>query len=174
MKDGQTLTLHQKEFAAEVKELVIKPDRKKDNSVPVTETERSQIRSLTGKLGWLGRTTRPDLLQSQIEASSKVTRATIRDLKNLAKAVSRNKTEHSIQVVPRLQPDLTKWKLHLHTDASWQNIEDIGSTGGKVIIVTNGNHAFPITWSSNRMRRTCYSSQQAEILAANETTTTPS
>ena len=167
-QDGKQLTLDQEEFAAEIKPLLIEPGRKKNNQAPVTDKERAQIRSYAGKLGWLGRTTRPDLLQAQIEASSMVTKATVGDLKNLAKAVARVGQERSIQVVPRLPDNVNQWELELYTDASWQNIDDIGSTGGKVIIVRAGAKSFPVTWSSNRLRRTCHSSQQAEIMALNE------
>ena len=167
-QSGKQLTLDQEEFAAEIKPLVIDPGRKKDNSAPVNDKERSQIRSYAGKLGWLGRTTRPDLLQAQIEASSMVTKATVGDLKNLAKAVARVGQERSIQVIPKLSADINEWGLQLYTDASWQNIDNIGSTGGKVIIINSGDKSFPITWSSNRLKRTCHSSQQAEIMALNE------
>ena len=63
---------------------------------------------------------------------------------------------------------INKWELQLYTDASWQNIDDTGSTGGKVIIVKSGSKSFPVTWSSNRLKRVCHSSQQAEIMALNE------
>ena len=58
-QSGKQLTLDQEEFAAEIKPLIIDPGRKKDNSAPVNDKERSQIRSYAGKLGWLGRTTSP-------------------------------------------------------------------------------------------------------------------
>ena len=97
-----------------------------------------------------------------------VTKATVGDLKNLAKAVARVGQERSIQVIPKLPADINEWGLQLYTDASWQNIDNIGSTGGKVIIIKSGDITFPITWSSNRLKRTCHSSQQAEIMALNE------
>ena len=166
-QDGR-LTIDQEEFAAEVKPIVISPARKRQGREPVTEEERKIIRSAAGKLGWLGRVTRPDLLQAQIEASSLVTKATVTDLKNLAKAVSKVREQKSLQVVPKLSGRVKDWSLKLYTDAAWQNIDDIGSTGGKVLIITDGVKQFPVCWSSNRLKRVCHSSQQAELMALNE------
>ena len=134
----------------------------------MTEAERSAIRSYAGKLGWLGRGTRPDLLQAQIEASSLVTKATVNDLKNLAKAVSRVREQRSIQTIPKLSSKVEDWQIRLYTDASWQNVDNIGSTAGKVVIVTDGVKEFPVFWASNRLQRVCNSSQAAEVMALNE------
>ena len=167
-REAGTLTIDQEEFAREVGQLMIKPERKRQPQENVTEAERTQIRAFAGKLGWLGRVTRPDLLQAQIEASSLVSKATVNDLKNLSKAVSRVKEQRSIQTVPKLSSKIDTWQLKLYTDASWQNIDSIGSTAGKVIIVTDGEKEFPIFWSSNRLQRVCNSSQAAEVMALNE------
>merc|ERR1712016_587652 len=79
-QDGN-LQLSQEEYASEVKEFHIKPERKKQNQEPVTETERKLMRAYAGKIGWLSRLSRPDLTFAQIEASSAITRATVADLK---------------------------------------------------------------------------------------------
>ena len=166
LKDGK-LTLDQREFVKDIKPLIIAPGRKKQDDAPVTEKERSTIRSYAGKLGWLGRTTRPDILFPQIEASSTVTKATVRNLKDLSKAVGRIFEADSIQTVPRLSPDISKWKLLCHSDAAWQNIAVTGSTAGRVMVLTDGDKNYPLHWGTNRIRRVCHSSQQAEIMAAN-------
>ena len=167
-REAGLLTIDQEEFVKEISPLVISPERRRQAQEKVTEAERSAIRSYAGKLGWLGRVTRPDLLQAQIEASSLVTKATVNDLKNLAKAVSRVKEQKSVQTIPKLARQVETWQLSLHTDASWQNVDHIGSTAGKVIIVTDGVKEFPIFWSSNRLQRVCNSSQAAEVMALNE------
>ena len=97
-----------------------------------------------------------------------MTRATVNNLKDLAKAVSRIKDNKNVLEIPKLPKDATKWSLEVYTDASWQNIEGTGSTAGKVIIVKGGGKSFPVTWSSNRLRRVCHSSMNAEIMAMNE------
>ena len=165
-KDGQ-VTIDQREYVNDIKPLVIPPGRKSDNAASVTEQEKKIIRSYAGKLGWLGRTTRPDLLFAQVEASSTITRATVGNLKDLAKAVGRIREQDSVQVVPKLKEDVTKWKLLCYSDAAWQNLDVVGSTAGRVMILTDGIKSYPIYWGTNRLRRVCHSSQQAEIMAAN-------
>ena len=165
---GGRLTLDQEEFAKQVKPLVINPERSRQPQEDVTNAERTQIRAFAGKLGWLGRTTRPDLLVAQIKASSAVTHAKVKDLKELAKAVSKVQEKKSIVEVPKLQPGVENWRMEIFTDASWQNLDHVGSVAGKVIVIRDGNKAFPITWSSNKLRRVCHSSMAAEMMAMNE------
>ena len=148
--------------------MIIQPDRKKQDAEPVTEKERKQIRSLAGKIGWLARGTRPDLIFSQIEASSSVTTATVADLKALSKAVLRVGENKSELVIPKLPRDVRKWKIQLFTDAAWQNLNQIGSTGGRVVFLSGGGRSYPVHWAGHRLRRVCHSSQAAEIMAMNE------
>ena len=163
-----SLVFNQEEFAEGIKPLVILPDRKKQDSEPVTEKERKQIRSLAGKIGWLARGTRPDLIFSQIEASSSVTTATVADLKALSKAVLRVGENKSELVIPKLPKDVREWKIQLFTDAAWQNLNQIGSTGGRVVFLSGGGRSYPVHWAGHRLRRVCHSSQAAEIMAMNE------
>ena len=162
------IVLSQKEFADEVKPLVIDPARKKQGDSPITDKERSTIRSYAGKLGWLGRTTRPDLLFAQIEASTAVTKATVNDLKKLAKAVSRIPASESVMRVPKLPSDVKEWKLQLFTDAAWKNLGEAGSTAGKVLYISGAGVSYPVYWGAHKLRRVCHSSQTAEIMALNE------
>ena len=166
-KDGR-LTLDQREYAKEIPNLVIAPDRKKQDNQPVTEIERKQIRAAAGKLGWIARGTRPDLIRDQVEASSQVSRATVADLKAVQKALARVHTHDSVLEVPRLPSDISQWTVQLYTDASWGNLGDGGSTAGRVIFLSGGGKSFATFWATNRIRRICYSSQSAEIMALNQ------
>lgn len=67
---GDRMTLDRDEFAEKVVPLIINPARRRQGDDKVTGKERQAIRSYAGKLGWLGRTTRPELLVSQIKAST--------------------------------------------------------------------------------------------------------
>ena len=168
MQQGKKLVLKQDEFAAEVKPFEITPARKKQSSEKVTDNERAQLRSGAGKIGWLARLTRPDLMFAQIEASSNVTRAEVGDLKQLNKAMVRVPEMKSELNIPQLKKDAKQWKIQLFTDAAWQNLNQVGSTGGRVVFVSDGESSFPVHWASHRLRRVCHSSQAAEIMAMNE------
>ena len=166
-QDGN-LQLSQEEYASEVKEFHIKPERKKQNQEPVTETERKLMRAYAGKIGWLSRLSRPDLTFAQIEASSAITRATVADLKQLQKAVTRVKEEKNIVEIPKLPARVEDWKLSTYTDAAWQNLNGEGSTGGRAMFLSGAGKTFAVHWAAHRMRRVCHSSQSAEIMALNE------
>ena len=168
IQQGEKITLGQEEFAAEVKPFEISPARKRQPAEKVTEKERAQMRSGAGKLGWMARLTRPDLMFAQIEASSNVTRAEVSDLKQLNKAIIRVADTKSELNIPKLKTDVTSWKIQLFTDAAWQNLNQVGSTGGRVVFISDGKSSFPVHWASHRLRRVCHSSQAAEIMAMNE------
>ena len=168
IQQGDRITLGQDEFAAEVKPFEILPARKKQPAEKVTDKERAQMRSGAGKIGWMARLTRPDLMFAQIEASSNVTRAEVSDLKQLNKAMIRVADTKSELNVPKLKPNAKNWKIQLFTDAAWQNLNQVGSTGGRVVFISDGRFSFPVHWASHRLRRVCHSSQAAEIMAMNE------
>ena len=166
--EAGNIKLSQDEYAKEVKDLYISPQRKRQSQEPVTETERKQLRAYAGKLGWLSRLSRPDLAFAQIEASSAVTTATVADLKLLQKAVMRVKEEKCEVMVPKLPNDVKEWKLTTFTDAAWQNLRGVGSTGGRALFLSGGEHSFAVHWAAHRLRRVCHSSQAAEIMSMNE------
>ena len=168
IQETDGMMMDQQEYADNIKPLIIPPGRRGQDQDKVTDYERKQIRAWAGKLGWLGRGTRPDILFSQIEASSSVTTATVSDLKKLSKAVTRISQSKSVLRVPKLPEKISEWQINLHTDAAWQNIGAAGSTGGRVILLSGGGYSFPVFWGAHRLRRVCNSSQSAEILSMNE------
>ena len=162
------ITLNQDEYADAMKELYISPQRKRESKEPVTEFERKQMRAFAGKIGWLSRMSRPDLTFAQIEASSAITHATVADLKKLQKAVTRVKEEKCVVEIPKLPSRVEDWRLSTYTDASWQNLGGVGSTGGRALFLSGGDKSFAVHWAAHRLRRVCHSSQSAEILSMNE------
>ena len=168
VQTAEKLVLKQEEFAEEIKPFNISPERKRESAEEVTDKERGQIRSGAGKLGWIARLTRPDLIFAQIEASSMVTTAKVSDLKRLNKAMMKVKDSKSELAIPKLDSDISKWRLQLFTDAAWQNLNQVGSTGGRVVFITDGKSSYAVHWAAHRLRRVCHSSQAAEIMAMNE------
>ena len=53
--------------------------------------EKSRLKEVAGKLGWLGRGTRPDLLFSQVEISTKFVTGIVSDLNYAAKMIRKVK-----------------------------------------------------------------------------------
>ena len=135
IQENGKLTLGQDKFAEEIEPYNISPARKRATADKVTDKERAQIRSGSGKLGWMARLMRPDLMIAQIEASNTVTKAEVGDLKNLNKALLNVADTKSELCVPKLAGVTSKWRIKLYTDAAWHNLGQVGSTGGRVIFV---------------------------------------
>ena len=75
---------------------------------------------------------------TQIEASSTVTKVEVGDLKNLNKALLRVADTKSKLCVPKLDGETAKRRIQLFTDAAWHNLSQVGSTGGRVVFISDG------------------------------------
>ena len=70
----------------------MEPERAIDGDSVLTEAERSQLRQVAVRIGWLGRGCRPHLVFSQIEMSTKFLNGKVKDLKEALKAVRKVKS----------------------------------------------------------------------------------
>ena len=165
-KDTYEATLSQNDYAEEVEVPKISPARSKHSDSTLTGAEKSTLRSIAGKIGWLARGTRPDLLFSQLETSTKFGNPTIRDLKQAVKKMNKVKMYESIIAVKSLGNDLDKWSIVVACDASWKNLnEGTGSTQAGVVFLTNGEIKYPVLWWANKIKRVCISAMEAELLS---------
>ena len=72
----------------------------------------------------------------------------------------------SLVAVKSLGNDVGTWSISVASDASWKNLNDgAGSTQAGVIFLTNGEVKYPIHWWANKIRRTCISASEAELLS---------
>ena len=62
------ITMDQEEYAAHVEVFRIEPARAKQKDDDLKDEEKTLMRGISGKLGWLGRGTRPDLLFIKLNA----------------------------------------------------------------------------------------------------------
>ena len=60
------ITMDQEEFAEKIEMVIIDPGRDKQKEENLESEEKTQMRGISGKLGWIGRGTRPDLLFHQV------------------------------------------------------------------------------------------------------------
>ena len=65
------VTVDQEDYAEKIEMINISPERALKKSDKTTAEETTEMRRAAGRLGWLGRGTRPDLLFNQIEISTK-------------------------------------------------------------------------------------------------------
>ena len=124
------------------------------------------MRGISGRLGWIGRGTRPDLLFHQVECSTKFVSGKVEDMKRAAKAM-RNITAHKSIISYKSLGEVAGWSIELATDASWQNLNGTDSTEAGLVMIRGGNTAAPVLWWSNKIKRVCRSAMEAETMALN-------
>ena len=105
-----------------------------------TAEETTEMRRAAGRLGWLGRGTRPDLLFNQIEISTKFVTGVVGDLMLASKALRKIKSQSSFLLIRDLGK-VTDWSIEISTDASFKNLNDgLHSTAAGVILIKNNNN----------------------------------
>ena len=142
------IEIDQSEYAANLEIFDIEPGRAKNSNEPLTEAEKSQLRAAAGKIGWLGRGTRPDLLFSQVELSTKFVNGKVADLVQASKVIRKAKDSECKIWISDIG-NVEDWELELSTDASLGNLcEGVGSTGAKVVLLVNRvtGRCAPINW----------------------------
>ena len=167
-KDG-SIVQHQDEYLSALAEIDLTPERAKQVNLPVTETERTQLRALLGGLQWLVTQT---FVYGMIDVNllqSCVTTATVDTI------LTANKVLRKLRAGPnRLVCKEIQGSVHLvaWSDASWANRKDGSSTGGYIIGITSQEvldgkrgHVSVVSWNTNKLRRVARSSMAAEMQA---------
>ena len=167
-KDTFEIKISQDEFAEEVEVPRLSPSRSKEPEADLTKAEQSCLRGIAGKIGWLARGTRPDLLFPQLEASTKFGNPKVKDLKQGIKSLKKIQLHENFVLVNSLGDDVSKWRVEVACDASWRNLSGgTGSTQAGIVFLTNGDVKYPVLWWANKIKRTCNSAMEAELLSMN-------
>ena len=105
-------------------EQVSSPQRK------LNENEKTLLRSAIGQLNWLANISRPEISFQVSNISSRISNATISDIKEANKIIKFVKENKSHITFPSL--DLKSTKIVMFSNASYSNIPDGNSQGGHV------------------------------------------
>ena len=163
----ESIVIDQTDFAEEKIEIFdVGPERAKHSENNLTDAEKSTLRKVAGKIGWLARGTRPDLAFHQVEISTKFLNGKVKDLVAASKLVRKVKGSKSKIRIPKLGP-FDEWKVEVSTDAALHNLnEGVDSTGAQLVLIVDkeGNSA-PISWQSNKIKRIVDSTLEAESLS---------
>ena len=167
-QDAQTkeITMDQEEFADKVEMVKIDPTRAKQKEEELESEEKTLMRGISGRLGWIGRGTRPDLLFHQVECSTKFISGKVEDMKRAAKAMRKIQAHKSCISYKSLGEE-AGWSVELATDASWQNLNGSDSTEAGLVMIRGGNRVAPVLWWSNKIKRVCRSAMEAETMSLN-------
>ena len=164
---SEGIKVDQSPFAADLEVINIKPERAKQTGEDLLQEEKSLIRKVAGKIGWLGRGTRPDLLFSQIEMSTKFVNGKVSDLNQAVKVIRKVKDSESFIMIKNIGP-VKDWCVEVNTDASLCNLNDgVSSTAAKVVLLVNQKTGIcaPISWHCNKISRVVDSTLSAECLS---------
>lgn len=164
-EDG--ITIDQSQYAEEkIDNIIIDPDRAKNQNDELSDEEKSLLRRIAGRIGWLARGTRPDLTFAQIDISTKFVSGKVRDLIEAAKSLRKAKSGECFLLIRGLGP-VSGWWLEVWTDASLFTLNDgVNSTGATLILLVNENDiCVPVVWQANKIKRIVRSSLEAECLA---------
>ena len=160
------ITLDQQDYAEKIEMIKISPERALKKGEKTSDEETTEMRRAAGRLGWLGRGTRPDLLFSQIEISTTFVSGVVGYLMLASTALRKVKSQGSYLFIRDLG-DVRNWSIEISTDASFKNLNDgVHSTAAGVILIRNSsNLAVPVMWYANKIRRVCGSTLEAETLS---------
>ncbi len=120
------LILDQIAYIKELKEIEF--DKKADTYEKLSEELSKRLRSLIGQLAWVAGQTRPDIFFDVCQLSVNFCKATLVDVKKANKCVKRVKMEEVRMCFPDIG-DLSKAKLIVYADASFNNLGNGGSQG---------------------------------------------
>ncbi|CAE7692632.1 RE1 [Symbiodinium sp. CCMP2592] len=160
-------------------------DKRRHPGDPLTDSDKTQMKSVAGSLAWVCRQCRPDLSYRVSKIQSASSNGTVADIRDANKAV-----EYAISTYDRglvFKSGLLDWKTPgallslVITDASHANeseemiinemtsVEGHRSQGARMVFLTDGalwkgnkGSIHPILWASNLVRRVCRSTIQAE------------
>ena len=163
--DDSTIMISQNDFIEDLELITLEESRKQcPKEELVNEKERSDIRRMIGKLNWLACMSRPEISFTVSDISSRITTATLSDIKLINKTIKFIKSNKNSIMIPKL--DLNNLTIKVYTDASFNNLDGGYSQGGEVIFLTDpSGKSSVICWSSNRIRRVVRSTLAAETLA---------
>ena len=161
--DG-SITVDQNSYSKSLSTVKVNYSDALNKDRPLNASEMSMLRSTIGQLNWLACITRPDIAFDVSAASSNVRKATVADIININKIITKVQNDKCIVRFPKL--NLSSIKLISYSDASFNNLPKAGSQGGYIVFLADDeNNCCPIEWKSNKIKRVVRSALAAESLA---------
>ena len=146
-------------------EVPIESDRVQRKSNLLTDCERNDLRIVLGKLQWLATQSDPTLCFTVSSLCGKIATATIADAFNTNKIIRRLKNGREITLRFKKLGTVDSWKLLSYSDASLANLDDGGTQGGFINLVSNDVSCALLVWQSHEIRRIVRSTLAAKTIA---------
>ena len=147
------IQIEQTRYCQSIKPIPVSKERKTQRNLPLGSDETKQLRMLIGQMNWAATQTRPDVLFDCCELASKIKNATVADILAANKVLKKLQNDVTINLPPL--HDINQLKFVVHSDASYANLNDGGSQGGYIILLSDdvSKKLSPIAWQSKRIKR---------------------
>jgi hypothetical protein len=158
--------INQDDYISTVEPIEIPKERRQDSEL--TSDEKSQLKSLAGKMIWAASQTRPDVAYETCVMANTGQHPTVKMVRDANKAVTKLKSK-SVSINFRNLGKPKELKVKVYSDATHDSLQDGSSQGGFLVFLegTNGN-LVPMSWQSKKLHRVTKSPLASETLALGE------
>ena len=165
-KENGDITISQENYVKQIREVKVTDLRGVEKTKILGSDKQTVFRSGVGSLNWLANNTRPDLAFEVMELSTRFGKATVDDLRRVARCIKKSK-ELDVKVKFSKLGDLEKAVILVYGDGAHGNLWDgVSSTEGKLVLaVGEKGKCCPLTWASNKIDRVVRSPLAAETVA---------
>jgi len=162
--EDKSITIDQISYADSIPTIALNKIDTSNNSRQLNKDELTVLRSSIGQLNWLANISRPEISFQVSTISSKMTTATVSEIKETNKLINFVKNNPIFIKFSPLHRESTH--IIMYADASFNNLENGNSQGGHLVMIRDKNQVVcPIFWKSNKVRRVARSTLAAETLA---------
>ena len=165
--------LSQPNYATEIKEIPLSATRRREDSSPITEWERTQLRMLLGGISWNAQQVAPHLSAEVSLLLSETSQGTVHTIKKANLLLRQAQLRHTHKMKIHAFTPTTDLAIYAWVDAASQNRIRGESTQGILVGVApvalgkgEVTAVSPICWHSSKIDRACRSPGSAESQAA--------
>lgn len=162
------ITLEQRDYLDNLKTLGLDKSQMLQHQAALTSSQLEAYRSKIGKILWIARQARPDVLFDASMLASAQKNATVQNIIDANKVIRKLKAEQ-VALKFHFLGDENSLELVVFSGASLANLPDGGTQGGHFIALRGENEHFsPLSWQSKKIRRVVRSTLAGEALALSD------
>ena len=157
------IKVNQDNYISSIEPIKIRKDRHQDSEL--TDEEKAELKSLSGKMIWAASQTRPDVAYETCVMANAGQHPTVKMIKEANKGVAKLKSK-SVSVTYKNLGDPKKLKVKVYTDATHMSLQDGASQGAFIVFLQGEDEKLvPMVWQSKRLHRVTKSPLASETLS---------
>jgi len=142
-------------------------DREALKETPLSDEEKSKLKSVSGQISWVTGQTRPDIAFDCCQIANAGKNASIGDLRYANKTINKLKTQ-DVKIVTPAFKEIEKSDIVCFSDATHASLRCGSSQGAHIIFLKENEKVIPIAWQSKKLQRVTKSPLASETLALSE------